>query len=101
MLYLFGGIFGFAYGALSPLMSPIVAELFGLSSHGAIFGFTFLMGEIGEAIGPVVAGGIFDVTGNYQWAFIFSAVISLLGIVLSSLVRPTGGKPPSTLAAQL
>lgn len=101
MLYLFGGIFGFAYGALSPLMSPIVAELFGLSSHGAIFGFTFLMGEIGEAIGPVVAGGIFDVTGSYQWAFIFSAVISILGIALSSLVRPTSGKSPSTLAVQL
>ena len=95
MLYLFGVILGFGYGALSPLVSPLVAELFGLSSHGAIFGVTFLWGTIGEAIGPVVAGGIFDVIGGYQWAFLLCAAISIIGIIFSSLLRPTNGLPPA------
>jgi len=95
MLYFFGVIFGFSYGALSPLVSPAVAELFGLSAHGAIFGVTFLLGTIGEAIGPVVAGGIFDVTGGYQWAFLLCAAISIIGIIFSSLLRPTNGLPPA------
>ena len=36
MLFLFGALFGFAYGGHVHLGSPIVAELFGLSSHGVI-----------------------------------------------------------------
>lgn len=92
MLYIFGIIFGFSYGALSPLVSPTVAELFGLSSHGAIFGVTFLWGAIGEAIGPVVAGGIFDITFSYQLAFLLCAAISIIGVILSSLLKPTDGK---------
>jgi len=94
MLYLFAVIFGFGYGALSPLVSPMVAELFGLSSHGAIFGVTFLWGTTGEAIGPVLAGGIFDVTGSYQWAFLICAAISITGIILSSLLTPINRKLP-------
>jgi len=89
MFYLFGFIFGFAYGALSPLISPAVAELFGLGSHGAILGVTFCVGMIGEAVGPVSAGRIFDVTGSYQWAFLICATLSVTGIILSALLRPT------------
>jgi MFS family permease len=88
MLYLFGIIFGFAYGSLGPLVSLAVAELFGLSSHGAIFGVTFFAGIIGEAAGPVLAGGIFDVTGSYQLAFLICAAISVTGIIISFLLTP-------------
>ncbi len=98
MLYLFGVIFGLAYGALGPLVSPAVAELFGLGSHGAIFGVTFLVGMVGEAFGPVLAGGIFDVTGSYQWAFLLSAVVSVTGIIISFMLTPINGNPPSTPA---
>ena len=89
MLILFGMIFGMAYGALSPLMSPMVGELFGIGAHGTLLGFTFLGGEIGEAIGPVMAGGIFDVTGSYQWAFLLGAIFSLMGMTLSFLLKPS------------
>jgi len=101
MLYLFGVVLGFAYGALSPLVTPLVAELFGLSAHEAIFGVTFLWGTIGEAIGPVVAGGIFDVTGGYQWAFLLCAAISIIGIIFSSLLRPTNELSPAPAASRI
>ncbi len=38
MLYLFAAVFGFGYGGCATSESPLVAELFGLSSHGLIMG---------------------------------------------------------------
>ena len=89
MLYLFAAIFGFGYGGLSALVSPIIAELFGLSSHGVIFGVVIMLGgTAGMAIGPFLAGHIFDVTGSYQSAFLMYAVISVIGLILVSRLRP-------------
>jgi MFS family permease len=92
MFIIFGIIFGFAYGALSPLMSPMVAEFFGIGSHGVILGFTFLLGEIGEAIGPVMAGRIFDLTNSYGVAFLLGAVISTIGFLLCIWLKPIDAK---------
>ena len=90
MLYLFAAIYGFAHGGFFTLLSPLVAELFGLSSHGAIFGAIFFAGTIGGAIGPPLAGRIFDVTGNYQLAFLICAVVSGIALTLALLLRPVG-----------
>lgn len=89
MLYLFAIIFGLAYGGSITLFSPIVADLYGLSSHGAIFGVLTFIGTIGEAIGPVTAGSIFDITGSYNLAFLIFASVSLIAFILASLLKPT------------
>jgi MFS family permease len=88
MLYLFAVIYGFAHGGLFTLMSPWIAELFGLDSHGAIFGTVGFVGIMGGALGPVLFGRIFDVTRSYQLAFLVCTVISIVAIILSLLVRP-------------
>ena len=89
MLYLFAVIFGFGYGGLSVLISPIVAEYFGLRSHGVIMGVVIMFGgSAGMAIGPVVAGHIFDVTGSYQPAFILYSIISVVGLILMLFLKP-------------
>jgi MFS family permease len=91
MLYLFAVIFGFGYGGLSVLISPIVAEHFGLSSHGVIMGVVIMIGgTAGMAIGPVVAGHVFDITSSYQTAFWIYSVISVVGLVLMFLLKPAG-----------
>ena len=87
MLYLFAAIFGIAYGTFEILQSPIVAELFGLSSLGTIFGIALAIGSIGFVIGPVVAGYIFDVTNNYQIAFVICTALSLISLA-SALLLP-------------
>jgi MFS family permease len=90
LVYLFAVIFGFGYGGLSTLISPMVAELFGLSSHGVIFGVIIMFGgTAGMAVGPLLAGHIFDITGRYQLAFIIYVVILVIGLILTSLLRPT------------
>ena len=92
MLYLFAAIFGFSYGSTSVLMSPTVADLFGLRSHGEILGMVLFSTTIGSAIGPVVVGHIFDITGSYQLGFLVSAVLSFIGLILVSILRPTSGQ---------
>ncbi len=89
LLYLFAAIFGFGYGGLSALVSPIVAELFGLSSHGVIFGVVIMFGGTGGmALGPFLAGHIFDVTGSYQTAFLICVIICVIGLIFTSRLRP-------------
>ena len=51
MLYLFAAVFGLAQGGMSAVGSPLLAELFGLRSHGLIFGVANLGYTIGSALG--------------------------------------------------
>jgi len=92
VLYPFAAIFGFAYGGLTALFSPMIAELFGLGSHGVIFGTAFFCGHIGGASGPLIAGHIFDITGSYQIAFLICVAVGILGIILASLLKPRVSK---------
>lgn len=88
-LYLFATLFGFSYGGFVPLMSPLTAQLFGLRSHGVILGvLTFFFSGLG-AIGPIIAGRLFDVSGSYYFAFWVFAGLSIGGLILSILFRPT------------
>jgi len=88
MLYLFAAIFGFGYGGFIALMSPLVAELFGLSSHGIIFGVVNFSSVIGETVGPLLAGHIFDITSSYHLAFLFCIALTVVGLILSSQLGP-------------
>ncbi len=88
MLYLFAVIFGFAFG-MGVAESPIVAWLFGLRSHGLIFGIIALGFNIGGAVGPFLAGYIFDATDSYQLAFLVCGAVSIFGVILAALLRPT------------
>jgi len=92
MFYLFAVVLGFARGGMAASDSPIVAGLFGLSSHGLILGVTSLGFSMGAAIGPFLAGSIFDVSGSYQTAFLLSAAISIVGLVITALLTPITGE---------
>jgi len=92
MLYLFAAIYGVAHGGFFALISPIVAELFGTGSHGVILGTVFFSGTIGGAIGPVLAGHIFDITSSYQLVFLICATMSVIGTILTSLLTPTSSR---------
>ena len=89
MLYLFAVTFGFGYGGFAPLASLIIAEHFGLSAHGAILGITEFVFTVGSAIGPILAGQIFDITGSYQLAFFVCAALSIVELIFALLLRPT------------
>ena len=88
-LYLFAVVFGLTHGGAATAQAPLVARLFGLKSHGSIFGIAILGFTLGGASGPVVTGYIFDLTGGYQLAFLVCAVIGIIGFVLAAILKPT------------
>jgi MFS family permease len=92
MLYLFAGAYGMAHGAYYTVISPVAAELFGIASHGAILGVAFLSGNIGGALGPVAGGMVFDAVRSYRPVFLVMVGLSVVGLVLSIMLKPAVGK---------
>lgn len=91
MLFLFAFFFGFAHGGIFTVMSPMIAEFFGMSFHGQLFGAVLFVGTIGAAIGPIVTGYIFDITGQYRLAFIALIVFAIVGFIPIANLRPIKG----------
>ena len=89
LLFVAVAIYGFAHGGLFTVMSPTIAEYFGLKSHGAIFGVVVFFGTIGGASGPILAGGIFDLTNSYTLAFTALAALATLGLTLVLRLPPS------------
>lgn len=88
--YLFSAAFGFSYGGMQALFSPLVAELFGIRSHGVILAAGALVGSVGAAIGPMVAGYVFDILGSYTIAFVICALLAFAGLVSTLFFRRRG-----------
>ncbi len=91
MLFVFGAIYGFAHGGFFTVVSPTVAELFDTGSHGVLFGIILFCGTIGGAIGPLLGGYIFDLTGSYQTLFLILTGVTVVGFALIIMLRPLQG----------
>ena len=92
MFYVFAALYGFAHGGFFALGSPLVAALFGTRSHGLIFGIAIFSSTIGGAIGPILAGHLFDVTKSYQIVFFILAALSIIGLTLTASLKPIRGE---------
>ncbi|MFC1915482.1 MFS transporter [Chloroflexota bacterium] len=90
MFYLFAVMYGIAQGGIPITQTMIIGDLFGLQYLGAIMASTMVMGSIGGALGPPIAGGIFDANGSYHLAFIICLSLGTLAFILSLfLLRDT------------
>ncbi len=93
LIWLYALLFGLGVGSWLPAMSMTVSSVFGLGSYGVIFGLVHLVAAIGSAVGPLVAGRIFDVSGSYYWAFILAFCFYAVALPAISLVsRPKNVK---------
>ena len=82
-------VYGFAHGALFVVVSPTVAEYFGMRAHGAIFGTVLFSGTLGGSIGPILTGMMFDLSGSYLPAFLtLTGMAGLALLLVLSLPRP-------------
>lgn len=95
MLFLFAVIYGIAHGGFFTVMSPTLAEFFGTGSHGLLFGIVLFSGTIGGAIGPLLAGYIFDKTAGYQIIFVVLTVLAVVGFILITFLKPLRNKAAS------
>lgn len=95
-LFVTVAVYGFSHGALFVVVSPTVAEYFGMRAHGAIFGTVLFFGTLGGAVGPILTGMAFDRTGSYGPAFLTLTVLAGLALALAlSLPRPVARREPA------
>lgn len=79
-LTLFVSFFGLGYGGMIVLWPLIVGHDFGRQAFGAIAGVLGTLGlSIGGALGPIIAGVLYDNTGSYDWAFLSCVGAFLVG----------------------
>jgi MFS family permease len=93
MFYLFALLYGVAHGGFFTVLPLLLAELFGLHALGAIIGAVIFIGTIGGAIGPVLAGRLFDISGNYHTIFWVCLVMSVVTTVLMYSLKPASSTP--------
>ena len=86
--YLFVVIYGIGYGGAIPLLYAFRADLFGRKRFASISGFAAPFRMIGSVVGPIFAGYIYDVYGDYRFAFNVFTVLALLSAATFYFVRP-------------
>lgn len=95
LLWLTAMLFGFSYGGCVTLLPSLCGDLFGRAHVAAIVGMIFAVAGAPAAVGPYVAGWLYDVTGSYEAAFLVSAAMNAAALALAVLlawrVRQTSG----------
>jgi MFS family permease len=79
---------GGAWGIRGPLMGAMRADYFGASHFGAIMGASTLVFMVGQLVGPLLAGLMADVFGDYRWGFSLLAVLAACGSLAFYLATP-------------
>jgi sugar phosphate permease len=78
---------GIAWGLRGPFMQAIRADYFGRNSIGMILGLSAAIIALGQIAGPLVAGVLADITGDYRTGFTVLALVAASGSVLFLLAR--------------
>jgi len=66
-------------GVCSSNVWAITQTLAGPSAAGRWTGIENFVGNLGGAVAPALTGFVLGRTGHYFWAFVITAVVSLLG----------------------
>ena len=76
---------GLSGGAILPMFALIFGSRFGVASFGRVMGLAML-GVTTGAVGPIIAGWMYDVTGSYDLAFLCSALLCVPGAALMAFL---------------
>jgi len=83
--------FGLSYGGIVSLLPAICMDLFGARAVASILGTLYTGAALGNLLGPVAAGAVFDRTGSYapaMWACLLLSAVATLAS--ARLVREHG-----------
>ncbi|MDP2953731.1 MAG: MFS transporter [Chloroflexota bacterium] len=90
MAFAYAIAYGTGLGGIFTLEAVIFADYFGRNFLGSIRGFVLPFQTVGAAIGPLVSGLFYDLTGHYEGAFaIFAVGFGLSALLAFMAKRPT------------
>jgi len=95
LIWAYALLMGFGAGSWLPTMSMLVSGSFGLAFYGSVFGVVNLAQSVGTAVGPLVAGVMYDTMGTYRWAFMLFAALYAIAIPAVLLVRRPKARMPA------
>jgi MFS family permease len=84
----FSLFFGLAMGARGPIVSSLAARHFGGAAFATIYGTMFAWMSLAGALGTLVSGLLYDMTGGYRAGFVFSMVCVLVAVSPFWMPRP-------------
>src|SRR5262245_45386121 len=78
----FAAAMGLLWLGVAPLVTGILARVFGLTHFNALFGIVFLSHQVGSFAGAWMGGIVFDWTGSYNVAW---GALILIGVTAATL----------------
>ena len=85
--------FGIGFTAADTLIVRVMPDVFGMRALGAIMGVVSLGWRLGAALGPTVAGALYDATGSYRLAFGAAPAVVVLSWVFFGLATSRPRRP--------
>ncbi len=86
----FAAAIGMLWLSVAPLVSGLVAEMFGTRYMATLLGIAFVMHQVGSSLGAWGGGLIFYATGSYDWAWQIGVLIGFG----AGVVQILAGGPP-------
>ncbi|MEP7374311.1 MAG: MFS transporter [Chitinophagaceae bacterium] len=86
VIYVFAFIFGIGLGGDYMIIPLMAAELFGVKVMGRVMGLILTVDGLGEAFGPILAGGLRDRTGSYSTGFTALILLSVIGTIAVAML---------------
>jgi len=81
-------LIGFGMGGEGDVTPYLLSRYFGLKSFSTLYGFTWTAYAVAGAVGPVIMGRAFDITGSYSALLVQLAAVTLVaGALLLLLPR--------------
>ena len=90
LLALFALWFGLSYGSIVSLLPAICMDYFGGKSVASVVGTLYSGAALGNLLGPVLAGAVFDHSGHYLGVMAVCGVLSLCATWASRQMKRSG-----------
>lgn len=92
LFYIGVSVVGFCFGAIMGVYPSFTAMQFGTKNNSVNYGIMFIGFASAGTLGPVAIGKIYDLAGRYQPAFLISAVLATVGLLLIQVYKTVSRK---------
>lgn len=86
-IFLGVAIIALTYGGMASIFPAITANYYGTKNLGANYALVFTAWGAGGVIGPLMGGIVRDATGMYDLAYILSAILSVVSVILALILK--------------
>jgi MFS family permease len=100
LVWAYVGLYGAAFGAVSPLRASTMADQFGRRSYGAVTAASGVPVAVAGSLGPIAAGLLYDRLGTYGPALAMTGAAFVLS-ALAVALTPRPGREAAAASAAL